>query len=493
MDSTPGTAITKPSPKPLGLLGRDEMNLAEFPITLLTDRVPKDQNEAVYQDEIRDERTNLTLTRKLTITAGNHGLTTAADDDVILSLIQLTRQKNNFTNRRVEFSRHELVQLLGWTVGGASYDRLLLSLQRWTSVFLQYENAWRDNRTKTWTTAGFHIIDKYEITDSRTSGDQLELMPSYIVWGEDIFASFQAGYLKPLDYDLCMGLRNSTAKRMYRFLDKRFHHKPDWTFDLKEFAHEHIGLGRHYEGPAHLKRNLYPAIEELEKTGFLEPLARDDRFFKLSNEWKIRLIQKAAAPAILPASQPEGETPDELPPLVAELVKRGVTKATAEELAGRHPAEFIQPKVDVFDWLVEKEDKRVGKSPAGYLVKSITDDYAAPKGFVSKAEREQREQARQAKERQAAEDRRRQQEQDAREKAERQTIEAYWAALTPEQQAELDTASTAEADPEILAMQSGPLKSMATTLRRHAYIRKLLASRDQSAAPAPANADSSDV
>ena len=28
-----------------GRLGRDEMNLAEFPITLLTDRVPKDQNE----------------------------------------------------------------------------------------------------------------------------------------------------------------------------------------------------------------------------------------------------------------------------------------------------------------------------------------------------------------------------------------------------------------------------------------------------------------
>ena len=46
------------------------MNLAEFPITLLTDRVPKDQKEAVYQDEIYDERTGLTLTRKLTIQAG---------------------------------------------------------------------------------------------------------------------------------------------------------------------------------------------------------------------------------------------------------------------------------------------------------------------------------------------------------------------------------------------------------------------------------------
>ena len=34
------------SSKPLGLLGRDEMNLAEFPIALLTDRVPKDQNRS---------------------------------------------------------------------------------------------------------------------------------------------------------------------------------------------------------------------------------------------------------------------------------------------------------------------------------------------------------------------------------------------------------------------------------------------------------------
>ena len=77
--------------------------------------------------------------------------------------------------------------------------------------------------------------------------------------------------------------------------------------------------------------------------------------------------------------------------------------------------------------------------------------------------------------------------------ADRQAIEAYWASLTPEQQAELDTASTAEAEPDILAMQSGPLKSMATTLRRHTYIRKLLANREQTATPAPANAASSDA
>jgi hypothetical protein len=476
--ASPVETTKEPSSKALKSLGRDEMNLAEFPITLLTDRVPKDQNEAIYQDEIRDELTGLSLTRKLTITAGNHGLTTAADDDVILSLIQLTKQKNDFTNRKVEFTRHELVQLLGWTVGGASYDRLLLSLKRWTSVFLQYENAWRDNRTKTWTTAGFHIIDKYEITDTRTNGDQLELMPSYIVWGEDIFESFQAGYLKALDYDLCMGLRNSTAKRMYRFLDKRFHHRPDWTFDLKEFAHEHVGLGRHYEGPAHLKRNLEPALLELESVGFLVPLPNDERYPKEGRSLKIRLISGMCPPAPDTAEQLALPQPEpELLPLVTELTKREVTKATAAELVQKLPADFIELKLDVFDWLIEKHDKRVAKSPAGYLVKSINDDYAQPKGFVSKADRQQREEARQAKERQTAADLRRQRELDASEQAEKKRIIDYWESLTPQEQAELDAAATAQADPEIVALETGAFKSFGQTLRRNEYIRQLLKTR----------------
>jgi Replication initiator protein A len=471
--------VLPPSPiqaKPLALLGRDEMNLAEFPITLLTDRVPKNQTVAIYQDEIYDERSGMTLTRKLTISAGNHGLTTAIDDEVILSLIQLTKQKNNFTDRKVEFSRHELVQLLGWSMGGASYDRILESLKRWTSVFLQYENAWRDNRTKAWTTAGFHIIDKYEISDGRAASDQLDLIPSYIVWGQDIFESFQAGYLKPLDYDLCMGLSNSTAKRMYRFLDKRFHHKPEWIFDLKELAHEHIGLGRNYEGPAHLRRNLQPAIEELVKIGFLEPLPDSQRYVKDGKQWKIRLSQPR--PPALTDPSPTTVNDQQPSPLTTELTDRGVTRKTAIELLNRHTAEAVRFKLEIFDWLIEKQDKRVVKSPAGYLVKSIEDDYAAPKGFESKAERQKRQEALQAKELHAAEARRQQRQQEARQDAERKAIADYWNSLLPEQQAELDAASLAEADQETLALEKGHFKEMGQQIRRNDYIRQLLKSRE---------------
>jgi hypothetical protein len=200
---------------------------------------------------------------------------------------------------------------------------------------------------------------------------------------------------------------------------------------------------------------------------------------KKGRAWSIRFIKKTPATTPLPVPANDAEL---VPPsLVTELANRGVTKATATELVQKHLAESIQLKMDVFDWLVEKQDKRIGQNPAGYLVKSISDDYAAPKGFISKAEQQQRQEARQAKDRKAAEDRRRQQEQVAREKAERQAIEAYWASLTPEQQTELDAASLAKADPATLAMETGPLKRMGQTIRRHEYIRQLLANREQAA------------
>ena len=443
-------AITSPpaSSKTLRQLGRDEMNLAEFPITLLTDRVPKDQKEAVYQDEIYDERTGLTLTRKLTISAGNHGLTTAIDDEVILAFIQTTKQQNNFTNPKVEFSRHALIQSLNWPRTGASYDRLHLSLKRWTSVFLHYANAWRDNKTKSWVSAGFHIIDNYEIADSRTTGDQPDLLPSYIIWNKVIFESFQAGYLKPLDYDLCMGLSNSTAKRMYRFLDKRFHHKPDWTFDLKEFAHEHIGLSRNYDGPAHIKRKLLPAIAELESIGFLEPMADTERFQKDGKDWRIWLVQGGIIAAPLPVLPAAATHSEPEPPLVAELASRGVTRTTAAELVRQYPAERIEANLEVFDWLAEKQDKRVARSPAGYLVKSITDDYATPKGFESKATRQARAEAKRQADQQASEQRRREREQAARDQARRQAVDAYLQRLTPAERKALEAEALARADAE---------------------------------------------
>src|SRR5262249_28671936 len=62
------------------------------------------------------------------------------------------------------------------------------------------------------------------------------------------------------------------------------------------------------------------------------------------------------------------------------------TARTAQELVEAHPAGRVRTKIEVFDWLLKNEDRRVGKNPAGYLVASIRSDYQAPVDFQAQAD-----------------------------------------------------------------------------------------------------------
>ena len=116
-------------------------------------------------------------------------------------------------------------------------------------------------------------------------------------WNEVIFQSFQSGNLKQLDLEFYLKLRLPTTKRMYRFLDKRFYRRSRLDFDLRTLACEHIGLSRSY-APTELKRRLKPALEELERLGFLEPLNPEERYsYVKRGTWRIILIRGCNATA----------------------------------------------------------------------------------------------------------------------------------------------------------------------------------------------------
>ena len=199
-----------------------------------------------------------------------------------------------------------------------------------------------------------------------------------------IFQSFQSGNLKQLDLEFYLQLRLPTTKRMFRFLDKRFYRRSRLDFDLRTLACEHIGMSRSY-APTELKRRLKPALEELEQLGFLEPLsARGAVLVRQARDcWRIILIRGRAAQS--DDARRRRPRPSEL---VEALKARGVTAKTAAELVETHPAGRIQTKIEVFDWLMRNEDKRVGKNPAGYLVASIRADYQAPGDFRRTADAE---------------------------------------------------------------------------------------------------------
>jgi hypothetical protein len=464
----------KQVPVEIARVGKDEMNLAEFPIAILTNRTP----EGVKTLRYRDHRGQLTVTGSDAL-----GLPTAIDADVIVALIELTKKRNNFTEQTVHFTRYELIRLVGWANVGTSYDRVEESLNRWAGVLLMYDGCWWDNRSKAYVSKTFHIIESIVIAEGKLKktrgGEQPSLPSSSFTWSKDFIQSCKDNNLKDLDTTLYFSLRLPTSKQLFRFLDKRFYRRPDLDFDLAEVAFERVGLSRGYSGNAgKIKEKLGDAIGELEARGFLKPLARGDRYFKTGAGWRIRLIDgRGSSPAPAgPPSSPPPEAEASPSPLVNELVKRGVKPKVAADLAGRHTAAYVAGKIEQFDW--EMTRAKPPKTPAGYLVKSIVDGYDADPDFVPKAERD-----RQAE----AEVRRRKREEAARDRAEQEAVDAYWESLTPGQQVELDADADAVADPEQLAMErglGGACERVGRQLRRGEHIRQLLRDRQLRSAEA---------
>ncbi|MEW4571266.1 replication initiator protein A [Tautonia sp. JC769] len=381
---------------------KDELNLAEFPIASLADRVPDGQTTLVFEDRL-DRRDGPPIVRRLTIMGtAKHGLPTSMDDEILVGLIQLTKRWNNFTEPKVSFSRYELIELLGWPQTGQSYRRIEEALHRWVGIVLSYENAWWDNAEKSWVDENFHVLDNVSLyaserrrpprggaaaqgTGSRRRGKRGNAPPplSSFKWNEVIFRSFQSGNLKQIDLEFYLKLRLPTTKRMFRFLDKRFYRCDRIEFDLRVFSCEHIGLSRSYK-PTELKRRLRPAIAELEQQGFLEPMAEEDRYLrKTRGAWQIVFLRGPRG------RSPIEPTAEERAELVTLLTGRGVTARIAVELVERHPPELIRAKVAFFDWMVARDDKRLAKNPAGYLVASIREDYQAPEGYVPPDDAEQ--------------------------------------------------------------------------------------------------------
>lgn len=243
---------------------RDEMNLAEFPLTVLSTRTDPRIKTLEFSDYVKSKNGEL-LERKWIITgADKFGLPTASDDEILLGLLKLTVD-SGFMQRKIFFTRYELLRILRWTTEGRSYTRLQKALDRLSGVRIKASNAFYDNELKSHSTRNFGIIDAYEINDGRTH----EPKPSFFIWSEVIFKSFQAGFIKKLDLEFYLELKSAVSKRLYRFLDKHFWYRSTVKFNVFTLAHEKIGISRNYRFVSSLRQQLDPGLEELRDRGFI--------------------------------------------------------------------------------------------------------------------------------------------------------------------------------------------------------------------------------
>lgn len=447
--------------------GKDEMNLAEFPLCALSHRLSPEVKTLRFEDRMWDKGRNEYITRQLTVTGSDaYGLPTEKDDEVLLGLIQLTRA-HGFMERKVAFTRHELIRLLGWRDDSKSYARVEASLNRWTGVTLYYNKAWWNKERRCWMDEKFHILDNVWLCHrgepAPDTGLQMTGAPqSAFVWNEVIFRSFTHGNLKSIDFDFYTSLKSAVAKRLYRFLDKRFWHASRQEFDLRELCCEHIGLSRNYDA-ANLKRKLLRGVRELEGRGFLRALPVAEQFTKVRRgEWRAVFVHTEQTKEIATEVVGDAEAT-----LTSELIARGVTPIAAQRVVAEHPAARIRKQMEIFDWLMQRKDARVSRNPAGFLMSSITHEYAPPKEF----ERQASERSKFTRRRANATQRAVTIAEAPREKHQRSIIDAFWAALpeSERQQAEQEAMLQAGRLARDLLERGGTLAAATRRLVLDAY------------------------
>jgi len=372
------------APRPIA---RDEMNLAEFPLTVLSTRANPSLKTLEFADTIRRPSGEIVERRWIITGADKFGLPTASDDEVLLGLLKLTVD-DGFRDRKVFFTRYELLRILRWSTEGRSYQRLQRALDRLSGVRIKASNGFYDNETKSHSTRNFGIVDAYELNDGRG----VETKPSFFIWSEVLFKSFQVGFIKKLDLEFYLNLQSAVSKRLYRYLDKHFWYRARVQMKLFTLAHEKIGISRNYRYASSLRQQLDPAINELIAAGFLSRC----EYVGKGTETEIVFIQssgKARAQEVTESARPAPRAVSAVPSLreriESALVDRGLKSAQAVRLCeGREESvlERMGAIISHFDELCTSGSALVNRSPVGFLYRAVEH----PERFVLPDERPRR-------------------------------------------------------------------------------------------------------
>jgi len=373
-------------------IGKDEMNLAEFPIALLSERNLKARKTIKRQRNIVTPDGRELKQEWIVTGSDEYGLPLAQDDDVLMSILE-AGAKSDFESRTIYFNRHTLIAIMGWDNQGWSYKRIIDALNRLSGVRIVTKNAFYDKDTETYLSRNFGIIDGYQIFERRYKKkdikNQLQLSLSYVRLSEELYQSIKSGYVKYINTKFYYSLSSSVSKRLYRYLDKKRYQKKEFEINLLTLAEVNLGLDLSTNCyPSQIKRQLNRAHKELREKGFLKKT--DYKKTKDGKSWKVVYTFGEEATRQLSLAEPR-EDPNAQ--LIAALVERGMTERVARKLIDRYSPEVVEEKIDILDFLIKMQSSTVLKNPAGWLRRAIEENYLPPAKYKTKAEREKAEQA----------------------------------------------------------------------------------------------------
>ncbi|HPO82623.1 MAG TPA: replication initiator protein A [bacterium] len=248
----PGENITK-----------DEMNLAEYPLSFLSKRLPEGAKTIEWTGEVTLKDGRKTTGEWVVTGTDKYGLPTPSDRDVFLGLMYYW-YKNGLKDRELEIGNmNEFLKFIKWTNDKRAYDRLKESLERLKGVTIFARYSFWDNEIKDYLPlVAFSILDEVII---KKEGRRYILK---VVASRTLWKSICDSYIKSLNAEFYFSLDNPTAKALYTFLDKKRYRNKSFQIELRALAAK---LGLSLKNPTYkIKQLIRKASDILVEGGFLD-------------------------------------------------------------------------------------------------------------------------------------------------------------------------------------------------------------------------------
>lgn len=177
-----------------------EMNLAEFPITLLSKRLQPDLKVIEYHDEIRGKDGAIVPRTWRVFPSSLYGFGSTQLNATLFALFQVWREQG-FASPIIQFgSMYNLIKRLGLKDEPTAYQRIRRDLNALVGITIEARNAFWDNELKAYADATFHLFDSVIFYhDGKRAQQALPL--AHLTVNEKLWGSIQANALTTLSID----------------------------------------------------------------------------------------------------------------------------------------------------------------------------------------------------------------------------------------------------------------------------------------------------
>lgn len=329
--------------------------------------------------------------------SAKYGLPTTADQDKFFAFLKIVGEKRSREGKvenPVGFTTAELLHLLGLQDAGRNYQEVHDWLQRMTLTGIQSEGVIWFAERQAWVSDTFHVFDRV-LAYGSDMGDGRKADQNYVWLSEWQLENIANNYLIPIDLEAYRHLRTGIAKALVPLLQMWLYA----TRSVKQFEKRYEDLCtlldiRPQVHLAHVRKQLEPAMAELQAGGYLASWAIeptfDGRGWKLVAEHGVKFfgdqqLRQAVRP--IEGRQPDGKQKEAAidigaeSSLLEELTRRGIgerqARALLRELA---PGQDLRRQLVWIDSLLAQTQGRI-RNPPGFCLTMLRDNVIVPRDF----------------------------------------------------------------------------------------------------------------